>query len=55
MKISEIQLGFKFQHGIKGECTVIDKTKRTITVIHKFGKTKTTYRYSDATFSPSDF
>jgi hypothetical protein len=55
MKISEVPIGHKFEHGIKGECTVIDKSKRTITVKHKFGKTKVTYRYSDATFSPSDF
>lgn len=55
MKISEVEIGFKFQHGEKGECTVTDKTKRTISVKHKFGKTKTTYRYSDAYFSPSDF
>ena len=55
MYIHQVLIGFKFQHGKKGECTVIDKTKRTITVIHKFGKTKVTYRYSDARFSPSDF
>lgn len=55
MKISEVELGFKFNHGIKGECTVIDKTKRTITIRHKLGKTKVTYRSSDVTFSPSDF
>lgn len=55
MKIQEVKIGFKFQHGIKGECEVIDKTKRTITIKHKFGTTKTTYRYSDAYFSPSDF
>jgi len=55
MKISEVEIGHKFDHGIKGECEVINKTKRTITIKHKFGTTKTTYRYSDAYFSPSDF
>lgn len=55
MYIHQIEIGYKFQHGIKGECVVIDKTKRTITIRHKLGTTKTTYRYSDARFSPSDF
>lgn len=55
MKIEEVKLGFKFEHGLKGECIVIDKTKRTITVIHKFGKTKVTYNSSDSYFSCSDF
>ena len=39
MKISEVKIGQKFDHGVKGEMTVIDVTKRTITVVHKFGKT----------------
>lgn len=55
MKISEVELGFKFNHGVKGECTVIGKTKRSITISHKFGKTKVTYRNSDTYFSPADF
>lgn len=55
MKISEVQLGHKFESNHKGECEVISKTKRTITVRHKYGTTKVTYRYSDAYFSPSDF
>lgn len=55
MKIQDVEIGYKFNHRIKGECTVIDRTKRTITVIHKFGKTKVTYRNSDAYFSVSDF
>lgn len=55
MKISEVEIGFKFEHGLKGECTVIDKTKRTITILHSVGKTKVTYKHSDAYFSPSDF
>jgi hypothetical protein len=55
MKQSEVKIGFKFDHGIKGECTVTDRTKRTITIKHKFGKTKTTYRHFDAIFSPTDF
>lgn len=55
MKQSEVYIGFKFDHGIKGECIVIDRTKRTITIKHKFGKTKTTYNYVDIEFSPTDF
>ena len=55
MKQSEIEIGFKFEHGTKGECVVIDRTPKTITVKHKFGTTKTSYRYKDAYFSPSDF
>jgi len=50
MKQSEVEIGFKFDHGIKGECTVIDRTKRTITIKHRFGKTKTTYNYVDTVF-----
>lgn len=55
MKISEIEVGFKFDHGIKGECTVIDRTKRTITIMHSIGKTKVTFNRTDVDFSPSDF
>jgi len=55
MYIHQVEVGFKFQHGEKGECVVIDKTKRTITIKHKFGTTKTTYRYADSRFSPTDF
>lgn len=55
MKLEEIEIGFKFNHGIKGECVVIGKTKRTVTVKHKFGTTKVTYRTSDVNISPSDF
>lgn len=54
MKINEIEIGYKFQHGIKGECTVIEKTKRTITIKHKFGTTKSTYRSNDASFRITD-
>jgi len=55
MRISDVEIGFKFDHGIKGECIVIDKTKRTITMLHDVGKTKVTYKHADADFSPSDF
>ena len=55
MKLSEVPLGYKFEHGLKGECIVIDKTPRTITIIHKFGKTKVLYTNGNATFYPSDF
>ena len=55
MKISEIEVGFKFNHGIKGECVVIGKTKRTITIVHSLGKTKVTFKRDDVDFSPSDF
>lgn len=55
MKISEIEVGFKFNHGVKGKCIVIDRTKRTITIIHSFGKTKVTFKRDDVAFSPSDF
>ena len=55
MRQSEVEIGFKFDNGIKGECTVIDRTKRPITIKHKFGKTKTTYKYVDTEFSPIDF
>ena len=55
MKISEVKEGFKFEHRIKGQCVVIATTPRTITIKHKLGTTKTTYRYSDETFSPTDF
>ena len=56
MKIQEVPLGYAFNHGIKGECTVINKTKRTITVKHKFGTTKVSYRSNkDAIFSVADF
>lgn len=55
MKISEIKIGFKFEHGIKGVCIVVDKTPRTITIKHRLGITKTTFRHKDAYFSPSDF
>jgi hypothetical protein len=55
MKISEVQIGQKLNHGVKGEMTVINVTKRTITVSHKFGTTKVTYRSSDVNVSVSDF
>lgn len=55
MKQSEIPIGFKFEHGEKGECTVTARTKRTITITHKKGKTKVTYRFTDTYFSPTDF
>ena len=55
MKIQEVQIGQKINHGVKGEMTVINVTKRTITVAHKFGKTKVTYRSSDANVYASDF
>lgn len=55
MKISEVQIGQKINHRVKGEMTVINVTKRTITAKHKFGKTKVTYRSSDANVSASDF
>lgn len=55
MRISEVEVGFKFEHGIKGDCVVIAKTPRTITIKHKLGTTKTTFKYKDDYFSPSDF
>ena len=55
MKIADLKIGFKFEHGIKGQCVVIATTPRTITIKHKLGTTKTTYRSSDEFFSPSDF
>ncbi|WP_188051725.1 hypothetical protein [Flavobacterium sp. GP15] len=55
MKISEVKIGQKIDHGEKGEGIVIAKTPRTITA--KFPKvtTKVTYRFKDAIFSPIDF
>jgi hypothetical protein len=55
MKISEVKVGQKIQHGEKGEGVVIAKTPRTITA--KFTKvtTKVTYRFKVAVFSPIDF
>lgn len=55
MKQSEVEVGFEFDHGIKGKCTVINRTKRTITIKHEHGTTKVTYRHFDTTFSPTDF
>ena len=55
MKLLEIEVGFNFEHGIKGKCTVINKTPRTVTIHHELGTTKVTYRSSDVYFSPSDF
>jgi hypothetical protein len=55
MKISEIEVGFKFEHGTKGECVIILRTPRTITIKHRLGTTKTTFKYKDDYFSPSDF
>jgi hypothetical protein len=55
MKISEVKIGQKFDHRVKGEMTVIDVTKRTVTVVHKFGKTKITYRHSDENVFANDF
>ncbi len=52
--IADVQIGQKFEHGTKGEITCTDKTKRTLTFIHKFGKTKVTYRTYDAYFYASD-
>lgn len=55
MKISQVEIGFQFDHGIKGKGVIISKTKRTLTAKFEKCTTKVTYRYSDATFSPSDF
>jgi len=55
MKISELKINDKLQHGVKGEMTVVDVTKRTVTFVHKFGTTKITYRNNDANVYPSDF
>ena len=55
MKISEIEIGYRFNHPTKGEGVIISKTKRTLTANFKASTTKVTYRYSDAYFSPSDF
>ncbi|WP_445458413.1 hypothetical protein [Flavobacterium sp. HNIBRBA15423] len=55
MKVSEVPIGHRFNHGIKGEGVIIKKTKRTLTAKFDKSTTKVTYRYSDAYFSPSDF
>jgi hypothetical protein len=55
MKVAEVKEGFKFQHGIRGEGEVIKKTPRTITVKFEKSTVKTTYRYTDVEFSPTDF
>ncbi|MDR6844488.1 hypothetical protein [Flavobacterium granuli] len=55
MKISEVPIGHKFNHGTKGEGIIIGKTKRTLTAKFDICTTKVTYRYSDAYFSVSDF
>lgn len=53
--IQEIEVGFTFTHGTKGEGVIIAKTKRTLTAQFRASKTKVTYRSSDARFSVSDF
>lgn len=55
MYIHQVELGFKFQHVDKGECLVIAKSKKTITIKHKFGTTKLTYKFGHANFYPSEF
>lgn len=55
MNQSEVKIGFEFEHGIKGNCRVINRTPKTITIKHNFGTTKVSYRYKDTIFSPSDF
>jgi hypothetical protein len=55
MKISEVPIGYKFNHGLKGEGIIIDKTKRTLTAKFEHCTTKVTYKYSDLIFSGSDF
>lgn len=55
MKIQEIQIGFKFNHHLKGEGVIIAKTKRTLTAKFDGVTTKVTYRTSDANFNSFDF
>ena len=54
-QISEIEIGYKFNHPTKGEGIIIAKTKRTLTASFKACTTKVTYRYSDSRFSIGDF
>jgi len=55
-KISEINIGYSFNHFTYGEGIVSDKTARTLSVTFKNGlRVKNTYRSADAPFSPFDF
>lgn len=52
--IKEIEIGYTFYNNL-GKCTVIDKKKRTLTIMYENGNTvKNTYRYFDSYFYTSD-
>jgi len=55
MKVKDIKIGFKFNHGTKGEGIIIAATPRTLTAKFKICITKVRYYKSDADFSISDF
>lgn len=56
MKLSELKIGFTFNHHAHGEGMVTAVTARTVTATFKKGFTsKLTYRSKDANFSIFDF
>lgn len=55
MKVQDVPIGYKFQHGLKGEGVIIARTPRTLTAKFPKSTTKVTYRYLNSDFSPADF
>lgn len=54
--IAEVKVGDKVENNKNGRGMVVEKTKRTITVVFENGnKVKNTYKYSDAYFWETDF
>lgn len=56
MKISEVQIGHKFNHPKWGEGIVTNRTAKTISAVFTNGnRSKVTYRSKEGNFSPFDF
>lgn len=56
MKISEVQIGHRFNHHRYGEGMITNRTAKTLTAVFTNGnKCKVTYRQKDGDFSPFDF
>ena len=50
MKLIDLETGQTFAHPLKGDCTISNVTKRTLEYVHKYGKTKVTFKSSTEDF-----
>lgn len=53
--ISDVPIGHKFMSSTKGQGTIIDKTKRTLTARFKYCTTKVTYNKADCEYPLREF